>query len=156
MTHPDLNKLPALVPLVESPAGTAPSALLSFFTKTCSHITDNQTTAFSVSVIPHFTAVPINTVIDSFKIPDFHAALGDFFTLGQSYSTWHGHRKSRQDCALPFRYYHIWNLFLMQQHSAQDSHLTPPHTVQALPLALGLPFGCGSTVMIKRKDNSGM
>ena len=32
----------------------------------------------------------------------------------------------------------------------------PTHTVQALPLALGLPFGCGSTVMIKRKDNSGM
>ena len=128
--NPDLDELPALVPLAESPAGIAPSAPSSLFTEACSHITDDQITTFSVSVKPHFTTAPINTVINSFKVPDFCAALGDLFILDQSYSAQHGHRKSRQDCALPFRYCHIWNSFCMQQHSAQDSCIMlSAHTV---------------------------
>ena len=63
----------------ESNAGTALAAPSFLCTKHHSHITDNQTTAFTVSMKPHFTNVLVNAIISAFKLSNFWAVLGDFF-----------------------------------------------------------------------------
>lgn len=150
--YPELTWLSELA-APEGNVGTAPAAPPSLFTKNRSHITDDQTTAFTVAIKPHFANVPVNLVANAFKVPDLNAALGDFFVLGQSYSYRRGQRKSRADCQLPFQHLHVWESFRMQQLSTQDSRITlPVRTVQALRPSDELPFGRGNTVMISSDD----
>lgn len=135
------------------PVGIVPSAPSSLFDKHRSHVTDDRLTAFTVSIKPHYANVPIDTIAHSFQVPDFHAALGDYFVLKQSYAARHGQRRSTSDCRLPFLQIHVWKSFRMQQCSAQDSRvLLPVRTVQALPPDSALPFGRGDTVMVSGED----
>ena len=151
---PELVELSEWVP--ESNTGTALAAPSSLFTKHWSHITDDQTTAFTVSMKPHFTNVPVDTIINAFKLSNFQATLGDFFVLKKSYTDHHGKRKSGCNCPLPFKGVHMWKSFHMQQCSAQDSWITlPVRTVQALPPSHELPFGHENTVMVSKVDGVG-
>ena len=57
-------------PAPEGDARNASAAPLSLFTKHHSHITDDQMTAFTTSIKPHFANALINAIINSFKLPD--------------------------------------------------------------------------------------
>lgn len=156
--HPESAALIKEV-LPETNIGTTPVAPSSLFSKNCAHITDDQTTVFTVAITPHFAHVPSTTVANSFNMPDLQAALGNCFVLNQSYSSQHGQRRSRSNCSLHSDQIHVWTLFCMQPHFAQDSQITlPVQTIQALPPSSELPFGCRNTVMVGGSDgdtNSG-
>lgn len=121
----------------------------SLFSKVRSHRSDDNRTAFLMTLTPHFRRVPVDQIAIQFGVPDFRAALGDYFTLQQTHVQRRGQRRSAANCQLPFSLVHVWNCFRMQQHSIQDERITlPPRTVQSLPPTASMPYGRSNVVLI--------
>jgi hypothetical protein len=135
---------------------TGSASTPSLFSKLRSHLSDDHSTAFLVTAKPHHLCLSIDGAATLFDLPDFHGALGDFFSLQQTYVERRGHRKSGPHCQLPFTHVHIWNNFKMQQFSSQDPRiLLPSRTVQALPPSGDMPHGRCNTVLVGVTDGSG-
>jgi hypothetical protein len=138
---------------ISIPGGVSKSSL---FSKVRSRISDDRSTAFLVNVAPHHPNLTVDAAAHLFHIPDFHGALGDYFTLRQLYAACHGQRRSTPNCELPFSHIHVWNSFRMQQHSTQDPRIIrPSRTIQALPPSASLPQGRCNTVLVVIADGSG-
>ena len=117
-------------------------------------VSDDFSTVFLVNVKPHHPSLSVREAALKFALPDFHPALGDFFTLGQAYDVRKGQRKSSNTCMLPFSHVDVWINLRLQQHSTQDpSILLPVTTVQALPPSDELPFGRCNTVLINNSTS---
>ena len=153
--YPEVVWLPHALPLGEASAGIGASNS-SLFSKSRSHISDNRSSAFLVNLKPHHLRMDTTEAARLFCLPDLHPALGDYFSLQQSYAVCNGQRRSRLGCFLPFTQIHVWTKFQMQQYSTQDSRiLLPSQTLQALPPSDSMPYGRGNTVLINDTDGSG-
>ncbi|KIM83716.1 hypothetical protein PILCRDRAFT_88067 [Piloderma croceum F 1598] len=131
------------------------TAVPSLFHKARKHLSDNHTAAFTVTLKPHHHNMAIDAAAALFDIPDFRAALGDYFLLKQTYANHRGQRKSSSNVNLPFSCVHVWHNFRMQQYSAQDQRIMLPScTIQALPPSPNMPFGRCNTVLINDTDGS--
>jgi hypothetical protein len=152
--YPEATWLSQILPpgdmaIRKGPPGT------SLFHKTWSHLLDDQTAAFSVTLKPHQQNITVDKAASFFTLNDFRAALGDYFVLQQTYAECHGQWKSIPSVILPFSHVHIWHNFQMQQLSTQDECIMLPGcTVQALPPLATMPFGWSNTVLVKDIDGS--
>jgi len=79
----------------------------SLFNKVHSHISDNCSAAFLINVAPHHPNLAVDSAAQLFHILDFHGALGDYFTLRQSYAACCVQRRSMLNCELPFSHIHV-------------------------------------------------
>jgi hypothetical protein len=133
-----------------------PRSSVSLFSKTRSHLSDDNTTAFLVTGQPHIRNVLVDDATVQFRLPDLRGALGDFFVLNLAHAARRGHRRSQPNCLLPFSHVNIWTNFRMQQHSAQDPRiLLPTRTVQALPPSDTMPYGRCNIVLVNDVDGTG-
>jgi hypothetical protein len=128
----------------------------SIFTKRRSHLTDDHTTAFLVTLRPHLPNVLVDDAATQFQLPDLRGALDDFFTLELTHAAHRGHRRSRVDSKLPWSHINIWTNFRLQQCSTQNpAILLPTRTVQALAPSATMPYGRCNTVLINDVDGTG-
>ncbi|KIK12808.1 hypothetical protein PISMIDRAFT_120205 [Pisolithus microcarpus 441] len=120
----------------------------SIFDNDRSRISSDNSTAYLVTLRPHFPSISVDDAA-LLSINDLHPALGDFFS-GRSYTSRNGHHLSSPHCPLPFSDFHAWNKFRIQQRSVQDPlSLSPPQTVQAVPPSTDMPWGQANTVLIR-------
>ncbi|KAI6098384.1 hypothetical protein EDD16DRAFT_1450420, partial [Pisolithus croceorrhizus] len=101
----------------------------SIFDSAQSHVSSDNSTAFLLTIKPHFPSISIDDAA--------------------SYTSCNGHWLPSPLCHLPFSNIHAWDKFHMQQHSAQDLlSLSPPQTIQAIPLIINMPWGWANTILI--------
>ncbi|KAI6014080.1 hypothetical protein PISMIDRAFT_110851 [Pisolithus microcarpus 441] len=123
----------------------------SIFDNSRSRISSDNSTAFLVTVKPHFPSISVDDTA-FLSINDLRPALGDFFS-GRSYTSRNGRRLSLPNCPLPFSDFHAWNKFRIQQRSVQDPlSLSPPQTIQAVPPSTNMPWGRANTVLISHES----
>jgi len=152
--YPEATWLSQILPPGDITIGRGAVAL-SLFHKARKHLSDNYTTAFTVTLKPHCHNMTINAAAAFFDIPDFCVALGDYFLLKQTYADRCGQHKSSSNVNLPFSRVHVWHNFRMQQYSAQDQRIMlPSRTIQALLPSPNMPFGWCNTVLMNDTDGS--
>ena len=88
-----------------------PRSSVSLFSKTRSHLSDDNMTAFLVTGRPHIRNVLVDDATVQFHLPDLHSALGDFFVLNLAHAARRGHRRSQLNCLLPWSHLNIWTNF---------------------------------------------
>lgn len=150
--YPEQTWLSRVLPEGEAVSIKRSKARTNLFGKKTSLVSDDQMTAIYLNVKPHFKALSIDTITESYCLPDLRGALGDYFS-GLSYSDRSGQRRSRADCPLPTFIFHVWQNVRIQHRSFQDSRIVAPQqTVQALPPNRSLPFGLCNTVLVSGDD----
>lgn len=154
--YPEATWLAHVLPADELRLNGATSSRPSLFQKARSRLSADMSTAFLVNLRPHYPRVTTREASEQFNLPDLRGALGDFFVLKQTHEERNGHRRSLDNCQLPFAILNIWQNFRIQQQSSQDSRiLIPPMTVQALPPSPDMPFGRCNTVLVDCSSGSG-
>jgi hypothetical protein len=153
--YPEATWLSHILPPGEARTGLGVSKP-SLFNKSRSHLSDDHSAAFLVTIQPHRPCLVISQAADIFRLLDLRGALGDYFSLRQTYATRNGHRRSKPDCPLPFSHIHVWHSFRFQQYSTQDNRIVrPSQTVQALPPSDSMPYGRCNTVLVNDTDGTG-
>lgn len=150
--YPEATWLSQVLPASETHSGRLLKK--SLFSKV-HHSSEELDIAFVVAKRADFK-LSVAAASAKFFLLDLQGALGDYFVLGQSYSTRGGQRRSSPNAALPFQDLLVYNNFRMQQTSAQDSRiLLPTRTVQALPPTAVMIHGRGNTVLIEDPSGDG-
>ena len=108
--YPEAVWLSHALPSGEAPVGIGASKP-SLFSKLQSHISDNRSSAFLVNLKPHYLQMDTTEAARLFHLPDLRPALGDYFSLQQSYVVRNGQRWSRPDFFLPFTQIRVWTKF---------------------------------------------
>src|ERR1700683_3652364 len=108
--YPETVWLSHALPSGEAPVGIGASKP-SLFSKLQSHISDNRSSAFLVNLKPHYLQMDTTEAARLFHLPDLCPALGDYFSLQQSYVVRNGQRWSRPDFFLPFTQIRVWTKF---------------------------------------------
>ncbi|KAI6022479.1 hypothetical protein BKA83DRAFT_4054337, partial [Pisolithus microcarpus] len=146
MYYPESTWISNVLPNEQHMGFVAPRK--SIFDSARSRISSDNSTAFLLTVKPHFPSIPLNDAATLLSINDLRPALGDFFS-GRSYTSCNGRRLSSPLRPLPFSDIHAWNKLRIQQRSAQDSLLlSPPETIQAVPPSIDMPWGRANTVLV--------
>lgn len=153
--YPEALWLTSVLPAGQVHVGTGPSTKSLFLSRHC-RLADDHTTAFTVTIRPHYPRLDLFEAAALYKLQDFRSALGDYFVKRLTYTQRGGQRKSAPDCSLPFTSIRAWNSFRIQQYSTQDPlTLLPARTVQALPPNDDkLPYGRCNTVILDDSDDS--
>lgn len=137
----------------EKYVGARPSR--NFFSHKCGLRSKDDTVALYVNISPHLT-LTVNDVSQHFKLPDFRAALGDYYS-GKSYNQRRGQRLSSSATPLPLEQLQVWFGFKIQQKSSQDANIiNPPQTAQCLPPGNNseMPYGRCNTFIVNDTENS--
>ncbi len=105
-----------------------------------------DTMAFRVTNRAHWKKVSLQTVIATYKLPDF---LTTFINYFNSTSSFHW----REVTEIPITSVDIWNNVRLQLKTVQDENvLTVPQTVMASPPSEGLPFGFCNFVLFAESE----
>ncbi|KAI5982229.1 hypothetical protein EDD15DRAFT_2181328 [Pisolithus albus] len=150
MHYPESTWIANVLPDEQRISSVTPKT--SIFDRDHSHISSDNSTAFLVTLKPHFPNISVDDTALFLSIKDLRPALGDFFS-GRSYLSRNGRRLSSPHCHLPFTDLHAWDKFRIQQRSTQNPlSLSPPQTIQAIPPSSNMPWGRAHTVLISHES----